>query len=82
MKPVEVKIFIAFLVIAAIAPAFISNEFVIHVMIMSFFYAVLASSLNLIVGFVGELPSTSSSTTPASPATACSRACPTTTGAR
>lgn len=55
MKPVEVKIFVAFLVLAAIAPAFISNEFVIHVMIMSFFYAVLASSLNLIVGFVGEL---------------------------
>jgi branched-chain amino acid transport system permease protein len=41
--------------LAVIAPAFISNEFVIHVMIMSIFYAVLASSLNLIVGFVGEL---------------------------
>ncbi len=55
MKSIELKIIGAFLLLAAIAPAFISNEFLIHVLIMIFFYAVLASSLNLIVGFVGEL---------------------------
>jgi branched-chain amino acid transport system permease protein len=55
MKPIEIKIIGAVLLLAAIAPAFISNAFLIHVMIMIFFYAVLASSLNLIVGFVGEL---------------------------
>jgi len=55
MKSIELKIIGAFLLLAAIAPAFIGNEFLIHVLIMIFFYAVLASSLNLIVGFVGEL---------------------------
>lgn len=55
MTSMEVKIIGLFLLGAAIAPAFIGNEFLIHVLIMIFFYAVLASSLNLIVGFVGEL---------------------------
>jgi len=55
MTSIEAKIIGALLLVAAIAPAVISSEFLIHVLIMIFFYAVLASSLNLTVGFVGEL---------------------------
>src|SRR3546814_1688734 len=44
------------LILALALPLIIPNEFLIHVMIMVFFYGILASSLNLTVGYVGELP--------------------------
>jgi branched-chain amino acid transport system permease protein len=55
MKPLEGKIIAAFLALAAVLPLFVGDEFFIHVMVMIFFYAILASSLNLTVGYVGEL---------------------------
>lgn len=55
MKPLEGKLIAAFLVLAAVIPLFVRDQFFIHIMVMIFFYAILASSLNLTVGFVGEL---------------------------
>jgi branched-chain amino acid transport system permease protein len=55
MRPLEAKVIAAFLVIAAALPLFTRDQFFIHIMVMIFFYAILASSLNLTVGYVGEL---------------------------
>lgn len=46
---------VLFLALAALIPLFLNNQFLIHVLVMVFFFAILASSLNLTVGFVGEL---------------------------
>lgn len=51
----EGKILLALLVIAAILPLLVHDEYFIHLLVVAGFYVVLASSLNLIVGYVGEL---------------------------
>lgn len=56
MKSVENNTLLGGLVLALVLPLVIPNEFFLHVMIMVFFYGILASSLNLTVGYVGELP--------------------------
>src|SRR3546814_7668245 len=56
MKSIENNTLAGGLILALALPLIIPNEFLIHVMIMVFFYGILASSLNLTVGYVGELP--------------------------
>ena len=56
MKALENKILLGGLLIALALPFALPNQFFMHVMIMVFFYAILSSSLNLTVGYVGELP--------------------------
>jgi len=56
MKSVENNILLGGLALVAILPLVLPNQFLMHVMIMVFFYGILASSLNLTVGYVGELP--------------------------
>jgi branched-chain amino acid transport system permease protein len=43
------------LLLVWLLPIVSQNQFLLHVMIMVFLYAILASSLNLTIGFVGEL---------------------------
>src|SRR3954468_14583008 len=50
----ERNIIFAFLAMAAIFPLVVSDQYVLHIAIMVLFYAVLATSLNLLVGYVGE----------------------------
>ncbi|WP_299452659.1 branched-chain amino acid ABC transporter permease [uncultured Pigmentiphaga sp.] len=45
---------LATLLITALLPLVIRDQYLLHVAIMVLFYAVLATSLNLIVGYVGE----------------------------
>ncbi|MGB3072210.1 MAG: branched-chain amino acid ABC transporter permease [Ottowia sp.] len=40
--------------VAALMPLVVRDQYVLHIAIMVLFYAVLASSLNLVVGYVGE----------------------------
>jgi len=40
--------------LAALLPLLVRDQYVLHIAIMVLFYAVLASSLNLVVGYVGE----------------------------
>lgn len=40
--------------LAALLPLMVSDQYLLHIAIMVLFYAVLASSLNLVVGYVGE----------------------------
>ncbi|MBO9648843.1 MAG: branched-chain amino acid ABC transporter permease [Variovorax sp.] len=42
------------MVLAALLPLVVRDQYVLHIAIMVLFYAVLASSLNLVVGYVGE----------------------------
>jgi branched-chain amino acid transport system permease protein len=44
------------LAIAALAPVAVHNEYALHIGIMIMFSVILATSFNLIVGFVGEFP--------------------------
>lgn len=55
MKALEIKGTALFFALAALIPLVVHDQFFIHVLVMVFFYAILASSLNLTVGFVGEL---------------------------
>lgn len=55
MSPAERRAVLAFLGVTALLPLVVHHPFFIHVMVMVFLYAILASSLNLTVGFVGEL---------------------------
>ncbi|MBB3178019.1 branched-chain amino acid ABC transporter permease [Variovorax sp. Sphag1AA] len=45
---------VALMVLAALLPLVVRDQYVLHIAIMVLFYAVLASSLNLVVGYVGE----------------------------
>jgi branched-chain amino acid transport system permease protein len=45
---------LAFLLIAAVFPLVVTDQYVLHIGILVLFYAVLATSLNLVVGYVGE----------------------------
>ena len=51
----ENRTVVLLLLLAAILPAFAGGQYVMHLLIMTFFYAMLSTSLNLIVGYVGEL---------------------------
>lgn len=51
----EGKILLALLGIAAVLPLLVHDEYFIHLLVVAGFYVILASSLNLIVGYVGEL---------------------------
>lgn len=44
----------ALMALAALLPLVVRDQYVLHIAIMVLFYAVLASSLNLVVGYVGE----------------------------
>lgn len=44
----------AFLAVFAVLPLLVSDQYLLHIGILVLFYAVLATSLNLIVGYVGE----------------------------
>lgn len=49
---------VAVVLVAALAlvlPVILSDQFLLHILIMVLLYAVLATSLNLIVGYIGEL---------------------------
>jgi branched-chain amino acid transport system permease protein len=50
----ERKLILAFLLVAAALPLLVGDQYLLHLGIMVLFYAVLASSLNLVVGYVGE----------------------------
>lgn len=43
-----------FMALAALVPFAVQDQYVLHIAIMVLFYAVLATSLNLVVGYVGE----------------------------
>lgn len=45
---------LVFMLIAAVFPLFVTDQYVLHIAILVLFYAVLATSLNLVVGYVGE----------------------------
>lgn len=45
---------VALMVLAGLLPLVVRDQYVLHIAIMVLFYAVLASSLNLVVGYVGE----------------------------
>jgi branched-chain amino acid transport system permease protein len=55
MSRLETNGVLLFLIVAALIPLFTGDQFLIHILVMVFFFAILASSLNLTVGFVGEL---------------------------
>ncbi|MBO9513287.1 MAG: branched-chain amino acid ABC transporter permease [Variovorax sp.] len=44
----------ALMALAALLPLVVRDQYLLHIAIMVLFYAVLASSLNLVVGYVGE----------------------------
>jgi branched-chain amino acid transport system permease protein len=48
------QILVALLAAAALVPLFVRDQYLLHIAIMVLFYAVLATSLNLVVGYVGE----------------------------
>ncbi len=50
----ERRILLALMALAAVLPLFVRDQYVLHIAIMVLFFAVLASSLNLVVGYVGE----------------------------
>ncbi len=51
---VEGNTLLAVLVAAILLPFVVHDQYLLHLAIMALFYAVLASSLNLVVGYVGE----------------------------
>lgn len=55
MKYIERNTLLGLALLAALFPVVVSNQYALHVGIMVLFYAALASSLNLIVGYVGEV---------------------------
>lgn len=51
---IEKRILCGMMALAAALPLVVQDQYVLHIAIMVFFFAVLASSLNLVVGYVGE----------------------------
>ncbi len=51
----EGRILLALLAVAAVLPLVIHDDYFLHLLVVAGFYVILASSLNLIVGYVGEL---------------------------
>ncbi|MGQ9369581.1 branched-chain amino acid ABC transporter permease [Azospirillum sp. ST 5-10] len=50
----ERNILLAALAVAALLPVLVTDQYVLHLAVMALFYATLANSLNLTVGYVGE----------------------------
>jgi len=50
----EKKSLLLLMALAAIFPFVVQDQYVLHITIMVLFYAILASGLNLVVGYVGE----------------------------
>ncbi|MDM0019191.1 branched-chain amino acid ABC transporter permease [Variovorax saccharolyticus] len=50
----EKRCLLALMALAAVVPLLVRDQYVLHIAIMVLFYAVLATSLNLVVGYVGE----------------------------
>lgn len=50
----EKKTLFLLMALAAIFPFLVQDQYVLHITIMVLFYAILASGLNLVVGYVGE----------------------------
>jgi branched-chain amino acid transport system permease protein len=50
----EKKTLILLMALAAVLPFLVQDQYVLHITIMVLFYAILASGLNLVVGYVGE----------------------------
>lgn len=50
----ERNVILAFLALAALFPLAVTDQYILHIGILVLFYAVLATSLNLVVGYVGE----------------------------
>lgn len=50
----EKKTLILLMALAAVFPFLVQDQYVLHITIMVLFYAILASGLNLVVGYVGE----------------------------
>jgi branched-chain amino acid transport system permease protein len=51
----EGRLLLALLAVAAVLPLVIHDDYILHLLVVAGFYVILASSLNLIVGYVGEL---------------------------
>lgn len=56
MRNTERNILLAFVAVAALLPLLVRNEYVLHLGVMVMFSLILATSFNLIVGYVGEFP--------------------------
>jgi branched-chain amino acid transport system permease protein len=52
----ERNVLVGFLVLAMLLGAFLQNDYFLHLLVLVLMYTMLASSLNLIVGYVGEFP--------------------------
>lgn len=50
----ERRVLLALMFVAGAVPFLVRDQYVLHIAIMVLFYAVLATSLNLVVGYVGE----------------------------
>ncbi len=56
MRNFERNMLLAFVLLAAVLPQLVRNEYILHLGIMVLFSLILATSFNLIVGYVGEFP--------------------------
>lgn len=56
MRNFERNMLLAFVLLAAVLPLLVRNEYILHLGIMVLFSLILATSFNLIVGYVGEFP--------------------------
>lgn len=54
MMKFEKHCLVGLMALAALLPLVVRDQYLLHIAIMVLFYAVLASSLNLVVGYVGE----------------------------
>lgn len=52
----ERNVLTGFLAVSVLLGVFLQNDYLLHILVMVLMYAILASSLNLIVGYVGEFP--------------------------
>ncbi|WP_226954672.1 branched-chain amino acid ABC transporter permease [Mesopusillimonas faecipullorum] len=56
MMKFERNSLIGFLIAAVLFGAFVRDDYLLHILILVLLYTILASSLNLIIGYVGEFP--------------------------
>src|SRR6202034_447540 len=50
----ERNVLLAMLAAAVLLPLVVADQYLLHLAIMALFYVILASSLNLVVGYIGE----------------------------
>lgn len=53
---IERHFMVGFLALSALLACFVQNDYLLHILVLVLMYSVLASSLNLIIGYVGEFP--------------------------